>query len=161
MIQFDQDILLDAFSSLPFKVQGVGIHKNIDEKLYVVKFVDGEYERIGLNDTENGGYLRFTGKTGNAREGEKISCSDQIYYETAEIHLVIGLTGKNMQSVFDNVKMRVAQIYGTKIKATDINKENILKEEGIAPNQLEMFKIVFDYEYTYVAPCANELTCCD
>lgn len=161
MIQFDEDILVNHFSGLPFEVKGVGIFKTREGKQFVAKKTDhGDYVTIGLDGNTSGAYLRFSGKTGNVREGEKISCSDQIYYETAEIHLVVGLNKMDMQSVFDAVKMKVAQLEGTKIRSTDISKDNILREENMGMNDLDMFKITFDYEYNYVAPCASDILCC-
>lgn len=161
-MQFDTTILTDAFIGLPFTVRGVGFFKLENGIPIVAKRVDNRYERIGLDDGDNSGYLRASGDA-TFTPGEMLSCTTQYYTVKDEINLVVGTTKYDMDSLVESLKYRIAIIPGTKIKRIVEDRDKIITEEKMTENQLNLIKIVFDYEYDYIAPtedCIDVLCDC-
>ncbi len=154
MILFDENILLDLFKGLPFQVNGIGMFKDLDGKRTVVLKKNGEYLPVGINDSNNGGYLRYNGRIPLTQNG-MVDCSTVLYEGNAEIVLVIGVKGYDMAKLLESINYRLS--IGDELKISNIsdNKEVILEEESIGPNTLEFLKIVFNYKFDYAGNCEN------
>lgn len=157
-MQFNESILTNAFTGLPFTVNGVGRFVLNDGKPVVAKRVDNAYQMIGLNDGDNSGYLRATGDTTYTANGE-IDCSTQIYEATDEIALVIGTNKYTIESITEAMLYRIANISGATFKRFIDDRDKIITEEKMMPNTLNLIKILFDYKYDWVAPCEENIIC--
>lgn len=158
MILFDENILLDALQGLPFQVNGIGMFKDLEGKKLVVLKNGSEYTPIGINDTNNGGYLRYSGNVPLTPNG-KIDCSTYLYEGNAEIILVIGVKGYDMAKLLESITYRLS-IQGLTIKSVNENKDQILSEEGIGANTLNFLKIVFNYQFDYSSNCEDVTDIC-
>lgn len=156
---FDENIILNAFADLPFNVNGIGIFKEEKGISIVCKKNQNEYLPIGLNDTCNGAYFRYSGEIIFTSNG-KISCSQDIYLLKTEINLVIGVRGFDFESIKQSILYRLTDIYGITLKKVIENKQQILSEEKMTNNTLDLIKFVFDYQFDYLKPsCDVELVC--
>lgn len=156
---FDENIILNAFTGLPFYVTGIGILREDKGVSVVCKKENNDYKPIGLNDTYNGAYLRYNGEISFTPNG-KISCEQDIYLAKIEINLVVGVRGFDLESVRQSILFRLTGIYGLTLKKVIENKQQILSEEKMANNTLDLIKFVFDYQFDYLKPCEDvELIC--
>lgn len=159
MFLFDENIILNPFSDLPFGVKGIGIFKEEKGVTIVCKKEEKEYLPIGLNDTCNGAYFRYGGEVAFTPNG-KISCTQDIYLAKTEINLVIGVRGFDLESIRQSILYRLTGIYGLMLKKVIENKQQILHEEKMANNTFDLLKFVFDYQFDYLKPsCDVELVC--
>lgn len=152
--------ILSAFSNLPFQVKGVGILRSIGDKSLVVKFEDGEYNPIGLDNTCNSCYLRYGGDITYTKE-ELLSCSEQMYKAKTDIVLVLGTTKLKTEPLRDSILYRIGQIEGAVLKLFSENKQQILKDESIDNNTMDIIKFVFEYTFYHINPCEDVQLECD
>lgn len=156
---FDENIILNAFTGLPFDVTGIGILREDKGVSIVCKKENNDYKPIGLNDTCNGGYFRYNGEIGFTPNGQ-LSCSEDLYIAKTEIILVIGTRNIDLASLQQSVMFRLSGIVDLTLKRFTENKQQILSEEKMAMNTLDLLKFVFDYKFDYVKPCKDvELIC--
>lgn len=154
MVLFDKDIVMDVYDSLPFKINGIGEFHDRDGKRVVATYSNGEWKDISVGDGVNGGYIRTQGAL-NTVATEPLTCDNYYYLGTQELHLVVGLFGYNLQNVQTKVLALTQSISGqgiqsVKIKTVTADKAQILTDEGIEPNDLEWFKIVFELSFNYI-----------
>lgn len=154
MILFDENILLNLFTGLPFQVNGIGMFKELNGKKLVVIKNGEEYVPIGINDSNNGGYLRYSGNIPLTADG-MLDCYTYLYEGNAEIVLVIGVKGYDMTKLLESINYRLSVGSELQVKSINENKDQILSEENIESNTLSFLKIIFNYKFDYASNCQD------
>jgi hypothetical protein len=158
---FDQNIVMSAFTGLPFEIRGIGIFVEQDgANIVCIRRDGGKYEQIGIDDNCNNGYVRTTGVLTAVGTPVKISCTQQYQRMQVPLVIVIGLVAKQMDQVREAVMYRASLIEGMSFISATENKQQILTEENMRPNQLDMLKFNYTYTFDYVPRgCDIDLTC--
>ncbi|HNY55877.1 MAG TPA: hypothetical protein PKI86_09625 [Chitinophagales bacterium] len=151
---FDENIILNPFTNLPFSVTGIGILRDDKGVSIVCKKENNDYIPIGLNDDCTGGYLRYNGEVTFTPNGQ-LSCSEDLYIGKTEIILVTGTKNIDLASLQQSIMFRLSGIVDLTLKRFTENKQQILSEEKMAMNTLDLLKFVFDYKFDYVKPCKD------
>lgn len=158
MILFDENILLIRLESLPFKVNGIGILKDFNGKKLVAIKEGNEYRAIGLSNSTNGGYLRYSGNIPLTQNG-RVDISTYLYEGNAEIVLVIGVKGYDMKNLLESILFKLS-MSDLIVKSITENKDLILAEENMENNTLDLLKIVFNYKFDYSTNCQDVTDLC-
>lgn len=149
MVMFDQNIIIDAYATLPFKVNAVGQFYSRGGKQVVSVYEDGEYRDISITDGVNGGYVRVVGEA-TMSPADKLTCDNYYYKATQRMALVVGVMNYDLFNVQTKCLALTQAIPDVKLVSQSGDKQQILNDEGIGANQLEFFKIVFDYTWDYI-----------
>lgn len=151
---FDENIILNTFKDLPFDVNGIGIF--YDKTLMIKKGID--LIPIGINDTDNGGYVRYNGNINLSNAN--ISACDDSYNADVNLSLIVGVVGYTLDSLIRNVMYKLSSIKGITVNNIILDKPEILKAENITNNELNFFKINFNYKFIYHKECEiNGIDC--
>lgn len=149
MVLFDENIVIDVYKSLPFKVNGIGSYYSRGGKQVVATYADGEYTDISITDGINGGYVRTQGEA-IITPTERLTCDNFYYKATQRLILVVGVIGYEIENVKTKCIALTQSIPDVRLISFSADKQQILQDEQIIANQLEFFKVVFDYSYDYI-----------
>lgn len=149
MVLFDENIVMDVYAVLPFKVNGIAAYYDRGGKRVISTYADGEYNDVSISDGINGGYVRIQGDA-TITPGDRLTCDNFYYKATQRLVLVVGVMGYEIENVKTRCIALTQSIPDVRLVSFTADKAQILQDEIIGANQLEFFKVTFDYTYDYI-----------